>query len=139
MSKVERIGVSLDKKLLCQFDGLIAGQGYPNRSEAIRDLIRNSLAEEELSNPAARAIAGIFLVYDHHASGLSEKLNHFQHNHLLQIVSSVHIHLDHENCLEIIILKGKVKNIQQLSDRITSLKGVKLSRVNIMATGDKLV
>ena len=139
MAQTERVGVSLDKKLLGMFDELISGQGYSNRSEAIRDLIRNRLSEEHLSKPSTQAVAGVFLVYDHHASGLSEKLNHFQHNHLLQIVSSVHIHLDHENCLEIIILKGKVKNIQQLSDRITSLKGVKLSRVNIMATGDKLV
>jgi CopG family nickel-responsive transcriptional regulator len=120
------------------FDGLIAQQGYQNRSEAIRDLIRRRLAEQELTKPTAKAVAGLFLVYNHHSTRLSQKLTNLQHNHLLQVVSSIHVHLDHENCLEIIILKGRVKDIQQISDKITSLKGIKLSRVNILTTGEKL-
>jgi len=138
MAKTERIGISLDRKLLSMFDGLIAQQGYQNRSEAIRDLIRRRLAEQELTKPDAKAVAGLFLVYNHHATRLSQKLTDLQHNHLLQVVSSIHVHLDHENCLEIIILKGRVKDIQQISDKITSLKGIKLSRVNILTTGEKL-
>lgn len=138
MSKVERVGVSLDKKLLGMFDQLIARQGYPNRSEAIRDLIRNRLSEEQLAKPTTQAVAGVFLVYDHHVTSLSQKLTDFQHHHLLQIVASTHVHLDHDNCLEIIILKGKVKDIKKISDKITSLKGVKLSRMNVLTTGDKL-
>jgi CopG family nickel-responsive transcriptional regulator len=138
MAKTERIGISLDRKLLSMFDGLIAQQGYQNRSEAIRDLIRRRLAEQELTKPTAKAVAGLFLVYNHHSTRLSQKLTDLQHNHLLQIVSSIHVHLDHENCLEIIILKGRVKDIQQISDKITSLKGIKLSRVNILTTGEKL-
>jgi CopG family nickel-responsive transcriptional regulator len=138
MAKTERIGISLDRKLLSMFDGLIAQQGYQNRSEAIRDLIRRRLAEQELTKPTAKAIAGLFLVYNHHSTRLSQKLTDLQHNHLLQVVSSIHVHLDHENCLEIIILKGRVKDIQQISDKITSLKGIKLSRVNILTTGEKL-
>jgi len=137
MGQVERIGVSLDEGLLGRFDELIAGQGYPNRSEAIRDLIRDRLSAEELGKPNARAIAGVFLVYDHHLGGLSQKMIDLQHNHLLQTVSSLHVHLDHEDCLEVVILKGKVKDIAQVSDRLTSLKGVKLSRVNILALDDK--
>ena len=124
MSQLERIGVSLEKDLLGQFDILIRQQGYPNRSEAIRDLIRRRLCEE---------------VYDHHAMGLSKKMLQLQHHHLLQTVSSLHVHLDHENCLEIIVLKGKVKDITQVSDKLTSLKGVKLSRVNLLALGEKVV
>jgi len=135
MGQVERIGVSLDEGLLGRFDELIAAQGYPNRSEAIRDLIRDRLSAEELGKPNARAIAGVFLVYDHHLSGLSQKMIDLQHNHLLQTVSSLHVHLDQEDCLEVVILKGKVKDIAQVSDRLTSMKGVKLSRVNMLALG----
>jgi len=134
MTKVERIGVSLDKKLLSMFDQLIVKQGYANRSEAIRDLIRNRLSEEQLANPASQATAGVFLIYDHHAAKLSQKLVDLQHNYLLQVITSTHVHLDHDNCLEVIILKGKVKEIEKLGNSIASLKGVKLSRINIMTT-----
>lgn len=138
MSNVERVGVSLDKKLLALFDQRIARQGYTSRSEAIRDLIRNCLSEEQLAKPTAQAVAGVFLVYDHHATSLSQKLTSLQHHHLLQIVASTHIHLDHDNCLEIIILKGKVKEIETISNKMTSMKGVKLSRMNVLAMGEKL-
>ncbi len=135
MSQIERVGVSLDKELLSKFDELIGTQGYSNRSEAIRDLIRERLSQKQLAKPTTKAVAGIFLVYDHHSTSLSEKLIDLQHNHLLHVIASTHIHLDHDNCLEVIILKGKVKEIQELADLMTSLKGVKLSRVNLMTTG----
>ena len=138
MTKVERIGVSLDKKLLSMFDQLIVKQGYANRSEAIRDLIRNRLSEEQLANPASQATAGVFLIYDHHAAKLSQKLVDLQHNYLLQVITSTHVYLDHDNCLEVIILKGKVKEIEKLGNSIASLKGVKLSRINIMTTVEQL-
>ena len=138
MSKIERVGVSLDRDLLGQFDALIEKQGYANRSEAVRDLIRSRLDQEQLADPETDAVAGIFLVYDHHAANLSAKLTDLQHNHLLHIITSTHVHLDHHNCLEIIILKGKVREIQALADRMTSLKGVKLGRANIMTTGKEL-
>jgi CopG family nickel-responsive transcriptional regulator len=138
MNKIERVGISLDQDLLAQFDSLIGKQGYTNRSEAVRDLIRARLDQEQLTNPAADAVAGILLVYDHHVTNLSAKLNRLQHDHLLQIITSTHVHLDHHNCLEVIILKGKVKEIQSLADRMTSLKGVKLGRTNIMTTGEGL-
>jgi len=134
MSKTERVGVSLDKKLLTMFDELIAKQGYSNRSEAIRDLIRNSLSEEQLADPTSQATAGIFVIYDHHETKLPQKLVDIQHNHLLEVIASTHVHLDHHNCLEVIILKGKVKEIEKLGNNIASLKGVKLSRMNIMST-----
>ena len=138
MSQIERVGVSLDKELLSMFDELIVTQGYSNRSEAIRDLIRERLSQEQLAKPMAKAVAGIFLVYDHHSTTLSNKLIKLQHNHLLHVIASTHIHLDHHNCLEIIILKGKVKEIQELADQMAALKGVKLSRVNLMTTGKEL-
>ena len=134
MSNLERVGVSLDKELLGQFDELIAGQGYTSRSEAIRDLIRDKLSQEQLEKPTAKAVAGIFLVYDHHSTALTDKLMKLQHSHLLHVIASTHIHLDHHNCLEIIILKGKVKEIETLANQMAALKGVKLSQVNLITT-----
>ena len=133
MSKIERVGVSLEQALLGQFDKLIEKQGYTNRSEAVRDLIRDSLSREKLATPAATAVAGVFLVYDHHSTKLADKLLKLQHNHLLQVIAATHVHLDHHNCLEVIILKGKVKDIEDLANRMTSLKGVKLGRLNVMS------
>lgn len=133
MSKIERVGVSLEQGLLGQFDKLIEKQGYTNRSEAVRDLIRDSLSREKLANPAATAVAGVFLVYDHHSTKLADKLLKLQHSHLLQVIAATHVHLDHHNCLEVIILKGKVKDIEELANRMTSLKGVKLGRLNVMS------
>jgi len=139
MSKTERVGVSLDEKLLSMFDELITRQGYSSRSEAIRDLIRDRLSTEQLAKPTTQAVAGVFLIYDHHSTKLSGKLVDLQHSHLLQVIASTHVHLDHHNCLEVIILKGKVKEIEKLGNNIASLKGVKLSRMNIMTTGEQLV
>ena len=135
MNSIERIGVSLEKKLLTVFDKLIVEDGYTNRSEAIRDLIRERLSRKQLSNPTAHAVAGVFLIYDHHETKLPQKLVDIQHNHLLEVAASTHVHLDHHNCLEVIILKGKVKEIEKLGNNIVSLKGVKLSRMNMMVTG----
>jgi CopG family nickel-responsive transcriptional regulator len=133
MSDIERIGVSLEKELLAVFDKLIAQDGYTNRSEAIRDMIRERLSRKQLSNPTAHAVAGVFLIYDHHETKLPQKLVDIQHSHLLEVIASTHVHLDHHNCLEVIILKGQVKEIEKLGNSIISLKGVELSRMNMMA------
>ena len=138
MSQTERVGVSLDRKLLGMFDELIARQGYSNRSEAIRDLIRNRLSEHRLAKPSTQAVAGVFLVYDHHSTRLSGKLVELQHSHLLQVIAATHVHLDHHNCLEVIILRGKVAEIEKVANSMAALKGVKLSRVNVMTTGEDL-
>jgi len=134
MQRVERIGISLDSKLLLMFDKLIAKQGYQNRSEAIRDLIRQQLSTERLSNPKTKAIAAVFLVYDHHLTKLMQELTELQHSHLLQTISSMHIHLDKHNCLEVIVLRGCVNEINKMAENILSLKGVKLGRVNLVPT-----
>jgi len=134
MADLERIGVSLDKDLLTDFDALIAQQGYQSRSEAIRDLVRQQLSQERLSDPQAEAVAAVFLVYDHHATRLTEKLVDLQHSHLLQAISSLHVHLDKHDCLEIIVLRGRVAEINRVGERILSMKGVKLGRVNLVAT-----
>jgi CopG family nickel-responsive transcriptional regulator len=138
MTQIERIGVSLDKELLSTFDKLIAGQGYQSRSEAIRDLVRRQLSEERLENPKAKAVAAVFLVYDHHSTKLTESLIELQHAHTLdsslQVISSLHVHLDEHDCLEVIILKGRVGEINKVAENILSMKGVKLGRTNIIAT-----
>ena len=133
MEKVERIGVSLDKKLLSAFDKLIGTKGYQSRSEAIRDLIRRQISEKHLDNPKSRAIAVILLVYDHHSSRLMQKLTALQHSHLLQAISSMHIHLDAHDCMEVIVLKGHVGEINATADKLLSQKGVKLGRINLLA------
>jgi CopG family nickel-responsive transcriptional regulator len=134
MNQVERIGVSLDKKLLSKFDKLIAKQGYQSRSEAIRDLIRQQLSSERLSNPQAQAVAAVFLVYDHHATMVPQKLIDLQHSHLLQAISSLHVHLDEHDCLEVIVLRGRIGQINKVAENIVSTKGVKLGRINIVTT-----
>jgi CopG family nickel-responsive transcriptional regulator len=134
MVQLERIGVSLDKKLLLTFDKLIARQGYQSRSEAIRDLIRQRLSQQRLSDPKANAVAAVFMVYDHHATKLANKLINLQHSHIVQVISSLHIHLDQHDCLEIVVLRGHVGEINKLAEYILSLKGVKLGRVNLLAT-----
>jgi CopG family nickel-responsive transcriptional regulator len=138
MADIERIGVSLDKELLSVFDELIAGQGYQSRSEAIRDLVRRRISEERLGNPKAKAVAAVFLVYNHHSTKLTESLIGLQHAHTLasslQVISSLHVHLDEHDCLEVIILRGNVGQINKVADNILSMKGVKLGRTNIVAT-----
>lgn len=134
MADLERIGVSLDSDLLADFDKLIAQQGYQSRSEALRDLVRQHLSQERLSDPEVQAVAAVFLVYDHHATKLTEKLVALQHSHLLQAISSLHVHLDRHDCLEIIVLRGQVGEINRVGEQILSMKGVKLGRVNLVAT-----
>ena len=134
MEKVRRVGISLESDLLEKFDELIDNQGYQNRSEAVRDLIRGRLAEQQLSDPKAEAVAGVFIVYDHHHSHVNQKLITLQHNELLKTISSMHVHLGHHDCLEVILLKGNVKEICKLAESIVSLKGVKLGKVNFVAT-----
>jgi len=133
MDKVERIGVSLDKNLLAEFDSLIARQGYESRSEAIRDLVRQRLSSESLSDPKAEAVAAVCLVYDHHATMVPQKLIDLQHSHLLQAISSLHVHLDPHDCLEVIVLRGPVGQINKVAESLLSMKGVKLGKINLVA------
>jgi CopG family nickel-responsive transcriptional regulator len=133
MSQVERIGVSLEKELLAKFDKLIAKQGYQSRSEAIRDLVRRQLSDEQVGDPKAKAVAAVILVYDHHSTKLMEKVTGLQHSHLLQTISAMHIHLNEHDCLEVIVLRGRVGEIKKTAENIISLKGVKLGRINFVA------
>jgi CopG family nickel-responsive transcriptional regulator len=134
MEHVERIGVSLEPALLAEFDKIIAAKGYKNRSEAIRDLIRNELSKEKLASPKSKAIAAVCLVYDHHQTELMRKMTDLQHSHLLHTICTMHVHLDKHDCMEVIVLKGAVGEIERMADTLISLKGVKLGKINLISS-----
>jgi len=125
MGDIRRFGVSIETDLLNKFDRLIEKEGYENRSEAIRDLIRKNLIKTTYQDPESTAMGTLTMIYDHHSSHLTQTLLKIQHDHTNEILSTTHIHIDHDTCLEVLILKGKTKNIQKLSDHIISLKGIK--------------
>lgn len=135
MAEVTRFGISLDERLLERFDEQIERKGYVNRSEAVRDLIRNSLAEERLEDGAAEAVGTVTVVYDHHASDLSDKLTEHQHSHHESIVSTLHIHLDAHQCLEVVVLRGKSGEIRHVADSLIGTKGVTQGKLVMTATG----
>jgi CopG family nickel-responsive transcriptional regulator len=125
MEKIKRFGVSIEPSLLNKFDKLIKNEGYENRSEAIRDLIRNALINIKKQDPKSIAMGTLTIIYDHHTGNLTNKLLKIQHEHTLDILTTTHIHIDHNNCLEVLILKGKTGTIKKLSDSIKSLRGIK--------------
>ncbi len=134
MKKLVRFGVSLEKDLLGKFDKLIKSENYPNRSEAFRDIIREKLIKTEWKS--GKNVAGaITLVYDHHKRDLLNVLTDIQHDHHALIISGQHIHLDHNNCLEIIIVKGSPNEITGLANRLKSAKGVKFGQLSMATTG----
>ena len=134
MEQIERIGISLEKNLLADFDKLIKKKGYQNRSQAVRNLINQQLGCEKIQNPTAKTIAAVYLVYDHHATKLMQKLTELQHTNLLKVVCSTHIHLDKHNCMELIVLKGQTGQINRIAESLLSLKGIKLGKINFVPT-----
>lgn len=130
-----RFGVSLPEDLSSNFDDLIRRKGYATRSEAIRDMIRRELVQEAIESD--RIVAGVLsLLYDHHKTAISETLNALQHDHHDSIISTTHVHLDHDNCLEVILLHGRAKDIKHFADSIISIKGVKHGGLHLTSTGD---
>lgn len=133
-----RFGVSIPGGLIKKFDRLIQRKNYPNRSEAIRDLIRKELVEEEVMSDKD-GVGILHLLYNHHRRELSEKLTDIQHHHHHLIQSSLHIHLDDDNCLEVIVIRGKSSEVKSLADSLIATKGVKHGKLNITSTGKYLV
>ena len=124
MAELVRTGLSLEKDLLKKFDAVIAKKGYQNRSEAIRDLIRDHLVSEE--SETGRMIVGtLTMVYDHHQANLAERLIAIQHEAHSHVLAATHVHLDHDNCLEVVIMKGRGSQLRQMANQILSLRGVK--------------
>ncbi len=137
MGNLVRTGLSLEGDLLTRFDKAISRKGYQNRSEAIRDLIREHLVEEEVDEN--RIIVGtLTIVYDHHRPGLSEKLIDAQHHASARVLAATHVHLDHNNCLEVVIMKGRSAEVRRLGEQMLSLRGVKHGRLVVTSTGKNL-
>ena len=137
MTQLSRTGVSLDEGLLKEFDRLIAKRGYANRSEAFRDLIREALLAEvvESNKPV---VGTLTLVYDHHVPNLAQKLTEVQHVAGAMILAATHVHLDHNYCLEVIIMKGKGKDLQAVADGMLALRGVELGKLVLTNSGASL-
>ena len=123
--KITRFGVSIEPDLLKKFDKIIKKEGYNNRSEKIRDMIRKNLISQDATDSNSQSIGTLTMIYDHHTGNLNNRLLELQHDHHSEILSTTHIHVDHNNCLEVLVLKGKTRNIKKLADNIKALKGIK--------------
>ncbi len=125
----------MESELLDKFDKMIDRGGYTSRSEAIRDFVREKIVEDGVHDANTAAFGVLSFVYDHHVRELEGKLTDFQHEHFKSIVSTSHVHIDHDNCLEVIILKDKAGEIREISDKILSYKGVKHGKLSLTLTG----
>lgn len=134
MEKITRFGVSIEPDLLKKFDSSIVKKGYQTRSEAVRDLIRKSLIDKQIKKANQEVIGTLTMIYNHHVGNLTNQLLDIQHDHHHEILTSTHIHISHENCLEVLVLKGKVSSIQQLADTIKALKGIQHGELVITKT-----
>jgi len=134
MGELARIGVAIDEELLKRFDELNGRRGYTNRSEAFRDLIRDALIQEAVAGDS-EVVGTLTLVYDHHVRMLQERLTEMQHEHHEEIISTLHVHLDHHHCLEVLVLRGKSGAVQGIADRLVATKGVQHGRLTLTAAG----
>ena len=134
MTELTRTGVSLEDDLLKQFDRVITKRGYKNRSEAIRDLIRESLISESIDQNK-QVVGTLSMIYDHHRPNLSEKLTGIQHHSHGNVLATTHVHLDADNCLEVVIMKGRSGEIRHLADHMLAMRGVKHGKLVLTATG----
>lgn len=138
MGQTIRFGVSLDSDLLEKFDKLCEERCYQTRSEAIRDLIRRDLVQKEWEDYNQEVTGTLTLVYDHHQSELAQKMTEIQHQALHIIITSLHVHIDEHNCMEVLVLRGPVREIRSIAQRLTSTRGVKHGKLSLSTTGKDL-
>ncbi|WP_010479802.1 nickel-responsive transcriptional regulator NikR [Thermococcus zilligii] len=136
---VVRFGVSVPEELLEKFDRIIGEKGYVNRSEAIRDMMRDFIVRHEWEQGDAEVAGTITMLYNHDEADVVRELLDLQHDYLEEIISSIHVHMDEHNCLEVVIVKGKAGRIKEIADRLLSLKGVKHGKLVMTGTGKELV
>lgn len=136
---IKRFSISVPDELLKMLDKIAGRKGYSNRSEAIRDLVRDKYVDEEWQNASKDVVGTVTMVYNHEFRELSDKLTEFQHEHVRDIVSALHVHLDEHNCLEVLVLRGKAGIVREIADRIIATKGVKHGKLVMTTTGQKLV
>ncbi|MBN1792438.1 nickel-responsive transcriptional regulator NikR [Candidatus Woesearchaeota archaeon] len=125
MEKITRKSIAFGKKELPQFDRMIAKRGYKNRSEAVRDLVRDSLVKEKTEDPKSKMMATLTIVYNHHDHDVQHNLTHIQHHHPGLIISAMHTHMNKDDCMEVIVLRGKVRDIKSLGEMMIAAKGVR--------------
>ena len=130
-SSLKRFSVSMESDLLNKFDHLVTIRGYENRSEAVRDLVREAILEHSYDDDDQMIAGSILLFYDHHQRNLLEEMTEIQHGKHHLILATTHFHLDHGNCLELIVVQGKVKDVRELSYKLTSLKGVNYGKFTV--------
>ncbi|MCK9417752.1 MAG: nickel-responsive transcriptional regulator NikR [Nitrospirae bacterium] len=138
MSDLTRFGVSIDSTLIKKFDALIRRKGYTSRSEAIRDMIRDGLVEQEWKTENRETVGTITIVYNHHTRELEHALTDMQHKSFHRIISTLHVHLDAHNCLEVLVVKGKSQEIRRIADRLIGTRGVKHGKLTTTTTGKEL-
>lgn len=138
MSGIVRFGMAMDRTLLDKFDHLIIKKGYQNRSEAIRDLVRNNLVEDQWQIGDRETVGTLTLVYSHSTRELTDVLTELQHQFCTEIISCMHVHLDVHNCLEVLVVKGSAKRIKKIADRLIATKGVKHGKLVMTTTGKNL-
>lgn len=138
MKGLSRIGVAIDAALLHKFDRLIQKRGYTNRSEAFRDLIREQLVEQAWESPDSPVVGTVTLVYNHHVRMLNEKLTDIQHEFHHSVLSTLHVHLDHDNCLEVLVVRGRAAEVRKVADALISTKGVQHGTLTITSSGAEL-
>jgi CopG family nickel-responsive transcriptional regulator len=138
MAELVRFSVSMDERLLEKFDDLLARMGYESRSEALRDLIRERLVEDEWASGDSDVVGVVSLLYDHHTKGVGETLTAVQHDHGDTVVSAIHVHLDHHNCFEALVVRGRAATIRTMAERLASLRGVKHARLTLSSSGQDL-
>lgn len=132
---LSRFSISMPKTLLRQFDAMVRAKGYENRSRAIADMVRNQLVEHNATVEVKEIAGTITLVYDHHKPNLLSHLTDIQHNHEGLIISTLHVHLDHHNCMEVLAVRGKANSIRQIADELIAAKGVKHGKLTVTTTG----
>lgn len=141
MSDLSRFSVSVEEKLLVSFDHLIDQQGYANRSEAFRDLMRDALVKAQLENESETndVLGTLTLVYEHHASDLNDKMNELQHDHYHLVITVTHVHINHNDCMEVILLRGAMPEVKTLANGLLSLKGVKHGHLFVTLPSQEIV
>jgi CopG family transcriptional regulator, nickel-responsive regulator len=137
MKELIRFGISMEDGLLHQFDHLIARKGYNNRSEAIRDIVREKLVDETAEDPSASTVGALVYMYDNHKRDLEKSLSNLQHEYVDNIISTSHVHVDHDHCMEVVMLRGRASVLKTIAEKLLSFKGVQHGKLTLTAALDK--
>jgi CopG family transcriptional regulator, nickel-responsive regulator len=133
---LERFSISMKGDLLRQLDNLVKVKGYANRSQAISDMVKGSIVEHQGQQPEREIAGSITLVYDHHKRNIQALLTKIQHDYGAQIIATLHAHLDHHNCMELLAVRGKARDVKKLADRLQAAKGIKHGKLTVTTSGE---